>query len=131
MKLDKSAVEYKMHLAGFPVDDRAIIAFDITSEELLPYMSPEYHHVHWSIVLSEILEKRKVGSSIEEESKIEFRSVFLSYCGKESDLADIVDLKFSTLSNVKVSRFTRDVKYRKSFKTFMKKLSTNSAQAWK
>jgi hypothetical protein len=49
------------------------------------------------------------------------QTIFLSYSSKESDLADIVDFTFSAFSNVTVTRYTRDVEYRGSFKDFMKK----------
>jgi len=49
-------------------------------------------------------------------------TIFLSYCSKESDLADIVDFTFSAFSNIRITRYTRDVKYRDSFKDFMKKI---------
>lgn len=49
------------------------------------------------------------------------KSVFLSYCSKDSDIADIVEEGLATrLGNrIKLSRYTRDVHYRESFKEFM------------
>ena len=49
-------------------------------------------------------------------------TVFISYCTKERDLADIVDEKLKFINNLKVTRFTRDVEYRQSFKEFMKRV---------
>lgn len=47
--------------------------------------------------------------------------IFLSYCSKDSDIADIVDnvLQKRLGSQVKIARDTRDVAYRESFKAFM------------
>lgn len=47
--------------------------------------------------------------------------VFLSYCSKDSDIADMVDdvLQKRLGSQVRIARDTRDVAYRESFKTFM------------
>ena len=52
----------------------------------------------------------------------EERTVFLSYSSKEEDLADIVDSVFSNIKGLTVTRYTRDVKYKDSFKDFMKKV---------
>ncbi|MDQ7094343.1 tubulin-like doman-containing protein [Desulfosporosinus sp. PR] len=49
--------------------------------------------------------------------------VFLSYCSFDNDLADIIDEFMSKYENIKVSRFTRDVGYKGSFKEFMGSLN--------
>ncbi|MCL2804853.1 MAG: toll/interleukin-1 receptor domain-containing protein [Treponema sp.] len=52
--------------------------------------------------------------------------VFLSYCSKESDLADKIDDLFSGISYISISRDTRDVGYRDSFKKYMKKVNVHN-----
>jgi len=50
------------------------------------------------------------------------KTIFLSYCSKETDLADAVDNAFSNIDGLQVTRYTRDVEYRDSFKEFMKRV---------
>ncbi len=50
------------------------------------------------------------------------KTIFFSYCSKDDDLADILFNHLSTLSNVVISRYTRDVEYKESFKEFMERL---------
>ena len=48
------------NLGGYPVDISAIYAFGIDAEDLEPYDgNPDYANVHWSVILEEILDKRK------------------------------------------------------------------------
>ena len=49
--------------------------------------------------------------------------IFLSYCQKDSDIADEVDNKITGLIDCKISRDVRDVKYGDSFNAFMKLVS--------
>ena len=48
------------------------------------------------------------------------KTVFLSYCHKETELADHIGYFFSSIVGITVSRDTRKVKYRDSFKGYMK-----------
>lgn len=48
------------------------------------------------------------------------KTIFLSYCSKETELVDAVDNAFSNIDGLKVTRYTRDVEYRDSFKEFMR-----------
>lgn len=50
-------------------------------------------------------------------------TVFLSYSSADNALADIIDEYIMRYPNVKVSRYTRDVGYKGSFKDFMKSLN--------
>lgn len=61
----------------------------------------------------------------EEETKL--TTVFLSYCQKDSDIADLVEEKFQLIveGKVKISRDIRDVKYHESFKNFMQSIETH------
>lgn len=51
------------------------------------------------------------------------KTVFLSYCSADSELADIIDDFLRDIANITVSRYTRNVKYKKSFKEFMDSLT--------
>lgn len=53
------------------------------------------------------------------------RTIFLSYCSKDSHIADLVESYLQTrLGNtIRISRYTRDVEYRGSFKEFMNTVS--------
>ena len=48
------------------------------------------------------------------------KTVFLSYCHKETELADHIGYFFSSMVGVTVSRDIRKVRYRDSFKDYMK-----------
>lgn len=50
-------------------------------------------------------------------------TVFLSYCSADSDLADIIDEFLNQYVYISVSRYTRNVGYKMSFKQFMNSLS--------
>lgn len=52
-------------------------------------------------------------------------TIFLSYCSKDSEIADLVESTLQTrLGNtIRISRYTRDVGYRDSFKEFMNTIS--------
>jgi len=71
--------------------------------------------------LSKIVEKNKVVSTTSKPTK---KTVFLSYCSSDSDIMDIVENSlFDQLGDsIAVSRYTRDVNYKESFKEFMKSL---------
>lgn len=60
--------------------------------------------------------------NINNSSNSKGKRIFLSYCSKDEDLADIIDDKFSPYNNLKISRYTRDVAYKESFKEFMNSL---------
>ena len=49
------------------------------------------------------------------------KTIFLSYCSKDSDIANFIDISLTRqISNIKISKYTRDVGYKDSFKSFMK-----------
>lgn len=52
------------------------------------------------------------------------KRVFVSYSTKDADIADIVEdsLKIQLSSQINITRYDRDVKYRESFKDFMKSI---------
>lgn len=52
-------------------------------------------------------------------------TIFLSYCSKDSVIADLIEsyLKSYLGSKINISRYTRDVGYRESFKKFMQTVS--------
>lgn len=54
----------------------------------------------------------------------EIKTIFLSYCQKDSDVADIIDEKLGSLikDKAKISRDIRDVEYHESFKRFMQSI---------
>ena len=54
----------------------------------------------------------------------EMKTIFLSYCQKDSDIADIIDEKLGSLikDKAKISRDIRDVEYHESFKRFMQSI---------
>lgn len=62
----------------------------------------------------------------ETTSPIEKR-VFLSYCQKDSDIADIIDTEITAKAEgkAKISRDIRDVEYHQSFKKFMQSIETH------
>ena len=54
------------------------------------------------------------------------KTIFLSYCSFDSDIADIIDNSISRqIDDIKIVRYTRDVGYRGSFKEFMKTIETH------
>ena len=55
------------------------------------------------------------------------RTVFLSYCSKDKEIADIVENGLLTRlgERIIISRYTRNVQYRDSFKSFMDTIRTH------
>ena len=64
---------------------------------------------------------------VSEKEETKLTTVFLSYCQKDSDIADLVEEKFQPIveGKVKISRDIRDVKYHESFKKFMQTIETH------
>ena len=64
---------------------------------------------------------------VSEKEEAHLTTVFLSYCQKDSDIADLVEEKFQPIveGKVKISRDIRDVKYHESFKNFMQSIETH------
>ncbi len=64
---------------------------------------------------------------VPEKEETKLTTVFLSYCQKDSDVADLVEEKFQPFveGKVKISRDIRDVKYHESFKNFMQSIETH------
>ena len=64
---------------------------------------------------------------VSEKEETHLTTVFLSYCQKDSDVADLVEEKFQPIvdGKVKISRDIRDVKYHESFKNFMQSIETH------
>ena len=62
---------------------------------------------------------------VEKESDV--TTVFLSYCQKDSDIADLVEEKMKPIidGKVKISRDIRDVQYHESFKKFMQSIESH------
>ena len=58
------------------------------------------------------------------------RTVFLSYCSKDKEIADIVENGLLTRlgERIIISRYTRNVQYRDSFKSFMELLKVFSTE---
>jgi hypothetical protein len=46
-------------LCSYPVDSFARVAYNITIDEMKPYMTADYYGVHTSVILKLILENRK------------------------------------------------------------------------
>ncbi len=77
------------------------------------------------VVLRSFLELELIDSSeVPEDTQSEKKTIFLSYCQKDSDIADLIDVKLGTLVNEKaqISRDIRDVEYHESFKKFMQSI---------
>ena len=64
---------------------------------------------------------------VPEKEETKLTTMFLSYCQKDSDIADLVEEKFQPIveGKVKISRDIRDVKYHESFKNFMQSIETH------
>lgn len=77
-----------------------------------------YYSITTQVHIDNVWEKKKL--QYKEDPMI---TVFLSYCNADNDLADIIDKYLMRYPNIKVSRYTRDVGYKGSFKDFMKSLS--------
>ena len=62
---------------------------------------------------------------VEQESDV--TTVFLSYCQKDSDIADLIEnaLQTSIKDKARISRDIRDVEYHESFKKFMQSIETH------
>ena len=62
--------------------------------------------------------------NIPAEQEIYVKTVFLSYCQKDSDIADLIEEKLRPAidGKMKISRDIRDVKYHESFKSFMQSI---------
>lgn len=58
------------------------------------------------------------------DDQSEIKTIFLSYCQKDSDIADLLDERLGALiqNNAKISRDIRDVEYHESFKKFMRSI---------
>lgn len=61
------------------------------------------------------------------EQKCNITTIFLSYCQKDSDVADLIEnaLQPSIEGRAKISRDIRDVEYHESFKKFMQSIETH------
>lgn len=61
------------------------------------------------------------------EPKSDVTTIFLSYCQKDTDIADLIEsaLQPSIESKAKISRDIRDVEYHESFKKFMQSIETH------
>lgn len=67
-----------------------------------------------------------ISSSNNKPEIIETRKVFLSYCQKDTDIANIVESMLKKrLSTLEISRDIRDVKYKESFSEFMQSIGTH------
>ncbi len=80
------------------------------------YMSGE------TVVLSGENMNNPLPASIADIQKVH---IFLSYCNKDDDLADIICEKLARYSFISISRYTTDVPYKTSFREFMNSLSTH------
>lgn len=75
------------------------------------------------VALRSYLELSLIDADDDDDSvKPEEKTIFLSYCQKDSDIADIIDNRLSEIlsSKVKISRDIRDVAYHESFGKFMR-----------
>jgi CheY-like chemotaxis protein len=81
--------------------------------------SPDFKQIH--------LENNIMKKSESSISDYERKTLFLSYCSFDTVIADIVDeALLQQLGNkIKISRYTRDVKYKDSFKDFMNSISVH------
>lgn len=57
----------------------------------------------------------------------ELRRIFLSYCHKDSDIADLIEERLTPLirDEFRISRDIRDVRYRESFRKFMESIRSH------
>lgn len=64
---------------------------------------------------------------IQNNDNSKFKTVFLSYCQKDSDIADLIESNLQThiKDKAKISRDIRDVEYHESFKKFMQSIETH------
>lgn len=60
-------------------------------------------------------------------TEIQEKTLFLSYCHKDSDIADLIEIGLTPhiSEKAKISRDIRDVKYHESFKRFMQSIETH------
>lgn len=74
------------------------------------------------VALRSYLELALIDADDDESVQPEEKTIFLSYCQKDSDIADIIDNRLSEIlsSKVKISRDIRDVDYHESFGKFMR-----------
>ncbi|MCL2203984.1 MAG: hypothetical protein FWB88_08595 [Defluviitaleaceae bacterium] len=56
---EKSRELEKGEFFGYPLEDGVIHAYGITKEEIAPYMTPDYHNVHWKTIFHKIMSDRK------------------------------------------------------------------------
>lgn len=67
-----------------------------------------------------------MNNKIHKPEEIKNRRIFLSYCQKDSDIADILEEKLQKkIKGVKISRDIRDVEYKESFSDFMQSIGSH------
>jgi len=49
----------KGEFAAYPIEDAVIHAYNITEDEIKPYMKPEFFKVHWTDIFDEIMKTRE------------------------------------------------------------------------
>lgn len=77
------------------------------------------------VVLRSFLEFELIDSADAlDDAQSKTKTIFLSYCQKDSDIADLIDERLGSLVKGKatISRDIRDVKYHESFKKFMQSI---------
>lgn len=77
------------------------------------------------IALRSFLELELIDSTdAPDDAKSGKKTIFLSYCHKDSDIADLIDERLGMLikDNATISRDIRDVEYHESFKKFMQSI---------
>ena len=77
------------------------------------------------VVLRSFLEFELIDSvDALDDAQSKTKTIFLSYCQKDSDIADLIDERLGSLVKGKatISRDIRDVKYHESFKKFMQSI---------
>ena len=79
-------------------------------------------------IINEINEIKKIltpKNSEQPKTPKKRKTIFLSYCNIDSPIADLIEEKLiSKLSEkIKITRYTKDVNYRESFKNFMNSIS--------
>jgi len=131
-----TGVKFCFELIGrLSFDDLHRLAFELDID--MSGAIKELNHTHWTIkkvnlndVLPQKLPSNDDNAPLQDDDLPALGSLypkvpcslFLSYCSKEADIADIIDENLSAVRNVTVSRDTRDVAYRESFKDFMKQI---------
>ena len=77
------------------------------------------------VALRSFLEMELIeGDEKEDDAQSGKKTIFLSYCHKDSDIADLIDERLGMLikDNATISRDIRDVEYHESFKKFMQSI---------